>query len=175
MEFHQIVPDLYCCPILGEDYNPDDANKKKFTLAMFGFFGTLIWGEAGIIYDYNSIILSSPTCKESFISLKDKGYTICVLEYVPKKKMNKFLNLIRIFYLSVCNKVSIHFLVYTNKDLTKSEYLKNSIVKYFNPESGLLEKNSFYCGFKLQKFHCHPWFRSNGEDLLLADLLGVKS
>lgn len=175
MEFHQVVPEIYCCPILGEDYNPNDADKKKFALATFGFFGTLVWGESGILYDYDSIILSSPFCKENLIIMKNKGYTICVLEYVPKKKLNKFLSTIQTFYYAVMNKVSIHFFAYTDKKLSKSEYLKNGILKYFSPESGSFEKNSFYCGFRLQKFHSYPWFRSNGEDLLLSDLFDMKS
>jgi hypothetical protein len=136
MEFHQVVPELYCCPILGEDYSLLDADKKKFTIAMFGFFGTLVWGESGALYDYNSVILSSPFCKENLIILKNKGYTICVIEYIPKKKLNKFLNIINTFYCTVMNKVSIHFFAYTNKEFSKSEYLKNGILKYFNPESG---------------------------------------
>jgi hypothetical protein len=175
MEFHQVVSELYCCPIFGEDYSYIDPDKKKFTLAMFGFFGTLVWGESGMLYDYNSIILSSPFCKENFVILKDKGYTICVLEYIPKKKLNKFLATIQTFYYTVQNKVSIHFFAYTNKELSKSEYLKNGILNYFKPESGNFEKNSFYCGFRLQKFHSYPWFRYKGEDLLISDLFDMKS
>lgn len=174
MSFYQITPDLSCYPIIGEDIIHSDPDKKSFSLAIFSFFGTLVWGESGLLHDYDRIILSSPYCKENLIVLKNKGYILCILEYIPKKKMKKFYDLIHTFYLTVLNKVSIHFFAYNDKDLIKTDKIYNGLLSYFKPQSNEFTKKSFFCGYKLHKFHPYPWFRYENEDFNIADTLKMK-
>jgi hypothetical protein len=123
-----------------------------------------------MLYDYSRIILSSPNSKENIIFLKNSGYTICVIEFVPKKKLQKFKKLIEIFYQSLCNKISVHFFVYTEKNLNILEGLNN----YFKPENRKFGKGSFYCGIEVDKYDEFPWFRKSNKDVKFAHQLSFK-
>jgi hypothetical protein len=169
-EFELVTENFYALPIFGEDSDTLDENAKKFSLSLFTFFGTLVWGESSILYDYNRIILSSPTSKENLILLKNSGYTICVIEFVPKKKLQNFKKMIEIFYQSLCNKISVHFFVYTEKNVNILEGLN----LYFNPENSKFGKNSFYCGIEVDKYDEFPWFRKSNKDVKLAKQLSMK-
>ena len=151
-DFELVTENFYAFPIFGNDGDMIDENNKKFSLALFSFFGTLVWGESSILYDYNRIILSSPNSKENLIHLKNSGYTICVIEFVPKKKLQKFKKLIEIFYQSLCNKISVNFFVYTEKNVNILEGLN----VYFQPENRKFGKNSFYCGIEVDKYDEFP-------------------
>jgi hypothetical protein len=169
-EFELVRENFYAYSIYGEDSNMLDENAKNFSLALFSFFGTLVWGESSILYDYNRIVLSSPNSKENLILLKNSGYTICVIDFVPKKKLKNFKNMIEIFYQSLSNKISVHFFVYTEKTVN----ILKGLQMYFKPQNNKFGKKSFYCGIEIDKYHEFPWFRKSDKDVKLAKDLSFK-
>ena len=69
------------------------------------------------------------------------------------------------------NKVTIHFFIYTKKDFP---YIKEGLIKYFEPENDMFGKKSFYCGDEIDTFHPIPWFRRSNTDTKIANLLNFK-
>ena len=166
--FKKIQDGFYCYPKFGDNEDSLDPEDGKMTLAVFNFFGTLVWGENGKLINYERVILSSPFCKEKLKEIQDKKYIICVLEYIPENKIQKFLGSVELFYLSVMNKVTIHFFIYTDK---KYSLLKEGIIKYFEPENGIFGKKSFYCGDNIGKNTSFPWYRYSDSDIQLSKKL----
>lgn len=169
--FKEIQNGFYCYPKFGDNFKLLDPENDKISLGIFNFFGTLIWGENGTLINYDKIILSSPFCKENLKILQDKGYIICVLEYVPENKIQKFLNTVEIFYMTVQHKVSIHFFIYTKKDY---EGIKTGFLNYFKPRNNMFGKQSFYCGDNIGKESSFPWFRYSDSDVILSKTLEMK-
>jgi hypothetical protein len=174
MEFLKVTSDFYCCTLIGNDFKDINPDQVKFCLGIFSFFGTLVQSEKGLICDYKDIILTSPLIKENLFEIKNKGYTICILEYVNKNKLNKLLNVIRTFYQTIQNTITIHFFVFTDKSMILDGRIYDGLISYFNPKNNKFEPNSFYCGFKMKKIHHYPWFRYNSEDLTLGNNLKMK-
>jgi hypothetical protein len=169
-DFKKVSENFYTNLVFGENYDDASLSKKNFSLALFSFFGTLVWGESGALYDYDRILLSSPVLKENLINLNNLGYTICVIEYVPEKKLEKFENLVNIFYQSVNNKIDIFFFAYTEKDIN----ISNKLIKFFDPEcKNSFGKNSFYCGIEIDKYHDFPWFRKSDRDTKISKQLSM--
>lgn len=165
--FEKVQEEFYCYPKFGENIKCLDPDNQKITLALFNFFGTLIWGENGTLINYDKIILSSPFCKENLKLLQDKGFVICVIDYIPENKLSAYLKIIDIFYMTVQNKVSIHFFAYTKKDCN----IKEALCHYFKPLQNKFGKNSFYCGDNVGKEDSFPWFRYSDSDLQIAKAL----
>jgi hypothetical protein len=168
--FEKVQDGFYCYPKFGENLNILDPDNSKITLAVFNFFGTLIWGENGTLINYDKIILSSPFCKENLKLLQDKGFVICITEYVPENKISKFLAVVDIFYMSVQSKVSIHFFAYNKKDYN----IKEGLCTYFKPLHNKFGKQSFYCGDNIGKDDSFPWYRYSDSDTKIAKLLEFK-
>ena len=166
-DFERIDEYFYGYFLFGENLSSFDMNNTKLTLALFNFFGTLVWGEDSYLYNYNKTIPSSKTIKENLCIIKDRGYTICVVEYVPYEKISKFKHLMNVFYQSLESKVSIFFFVYTKKDVN----IQNGLLKFFSPEKNRFGKKSFYCGFQGGNFNNVPWFRYSNKDLGVASKL----
>lgn len=169
--FKKIQDGFYCYPKFGDNKESLDPDDGRITLALFNFFGTLVWGENGTLINYEKLSLSSPFCKENLKNIQDKKYIVCVLEYIPENKIDKFLNAVEIFYLSVMNKVTIHFFIYTDKNYT---FIKEGLIKYFAPEKGIFGKKSFYCGDNVGKDSSFPWYRYSDSDSELAKKLEFK-
>ena len=89
--FEKVEDGFYCYPKFGENFEKLDPDNEKLSLSVFNFFGTLVWGENGKLINYDKIILSSPFCKENLKILQDKGFVICVVEYVPENLFSKFI------------------------------------------------------------------------------------
>jgi hypothetical protein len=173
MSHFEIYPEIYCFPVLGNDHKLIDLNNPNYSLAIFKFFGTLIWGETGFIYTYENIILGSPYIKDNLKIISQKGYIICILEYVPRKKLNKFISTVKTFCQTLQGEVSVQFFAYTNKEISP-KLIYNSLLKYFNPKLNKFGENSFYCGNRLDKFHISPWFRNKEEDVIISKELNMK-
>lgn len=170
IRFQKIEDGFYCYPKFGENVKTLDPDNEKISLAVFNFFGTLIWGENGTLINYDKIILSSPFCKENLKVLQDKGFVICVIDYIPESKLLKFANSIDTFYMTVQYKVSIHFFAYTNKEYN----IKEGLVNYFKPLHNKFGKQSFYCGDNIGKDDSFPWFRYSDSDIKIAKNLDFK-
>lgn len=172
LDFKKVSDNFYVNLIFGENCSEAVASlcPKNFTLALFSLFGTLVWGESSMLYDYNRIILSSPEIKENLTYLKELGYTICVIEYVPEKKLESFKKIVDIFYQSVDDKIDIYFFAYTGKDTN----LYEKLIKFFSPECGKFGKNSFYCGIEIDKYNDFPWFRKSDRDIKISKQLNMK-
>jgi hypothetical protein len=168
--FEKIQDGIFCYPKFGENLAKLDSDEEKISLAVFNLFGTLLWGENGTLINYDKIVLSSPFCKENLKILQDKGFVICVIEYIPESKLSKFVNTIDTFYMTVQNKVSIHFFAYTNKEYN----IKEGLIKYFKPLHDKFGKKSFYCGDNIGKDESFPWFRYSDSDKKLAESLNFK-
>jgi len=170
MELLPISEHFYGNTIFGNDYpkiNPDD---KRITLGLFNFFGTLVWGEKGIMYSYERLILSSPFCKEKLIDLSNKGYTICVMDYVPKSFLGKYAEALSIFYQSVQDKITISFFAYTKRNIS---YIFKGLKTFFTPLYDSFGINSFYCGDDLDSKNPIPWYRGTRKDIILANELNL--
>jgi hypothetical protein len=169
-DFQKIQDGFYCYPKFGENLKTLDMDNNKISLAIFNFFGTLIWGENGTLINYDKIILSSPFCKENLKMLQDKEFVICIIEYIPENKLSKFMSILDIFYMTVQNKVSIHFFAYTERNYN----IKDGLIKYFRPLNNNFGKQSFYCGDNVGKYDSFPWFRYSDSDTKIAKSLDFK-
>jgi len=165
--FEKIQDGFYCYPKFGENLGKLEMDNEKISLAVFNFFGTLVWGENGTLLNYDKIVLGSPFCKENLKILQDKGFVICITEYIPESKLSKFVNTVETFYMTVQNKVSIHFFAYTNREYN----IKEGLVKYFKPVNNIFGKKSFYCGDNVGKDESFPWFRYSDSDIKIAKSL----
>lgn len=163
--------DILACPFFRDDVDSLNPEEKFFSLALFNFFGTLVWGESGKLYDYDRVVLSSPICKERFTELNEKGYSICILEYVPRKKISAFLRLVKLFIQQFYGRISIFCFLYTKEPNPK---IQEGLIKFFNPFNGKFGKNSFYCGDNLHKLNTFPWYRNFNKDMKLSETLRVK-
>jgi hypothetical protein len=85
-EFH--FESLVLTNLKVENNNKDSSSKR--TLAIFNFFGTLAWGIDGRLFNYENITPSSCHILEKFKQLHKSGYTLCILEYVGKNKLEEF-------------------------------------------------------------------------------------
>jgi hypothetical protein len=168
--FERIDDNFYGYFLFGENLSSFDMNNTKMTLALFNFFGTLVWGEDSYLYNYNKILPCSSLIKENLSILHNKGYTICIAEYVTPDKILKFKNLMNVFYQGLERKVSIFFFIYTKKDVN----IYNGLLKFFTPEKQKFGKKSFYCGFQAGKFNNVPWFRYSDKDLQLANSMNFE-
>lgn len=171
--FEEVIEDFY----VYSNINDKSSNKKdNKTLSIFNFFGTIAWGEKGNLIDYDRIVASSPFCKENLKNLKDKGYTICILEYIPKHKLTNFLYLIEMFFRYNFYTIDIHFFVYTKSNIKN---IKEGLIEYFklnsfNQQLSKFGPGSFYCGDELGKGHIYPWFRNSNKDIKIAEILDMK-
>jgi len=169
-DFELIDTNFYGYFLLGDKLSNLDMNNTKLSLALFNFFGTLVWGEDSYLYNYDKILPSSPLIKENLSIIQDRGYTLCVIEYVPLEKISKFKYLMNVFYQSLDTKVSVFFFIYTKKDVN----IYSGLLKFFNPEKQRFGKSSFYCGFQAGKFNMVPWFRYCDKDLQLSTTMNFQ-
>lgn len=169
MEYSKLDEDIYAISLFGNDFSEIKLEDSNYKLAVFNFFGTLVWGDCGKIWSYKNIIPSSPYLKESFLKLKQKKYTICVIEYVPVKNLKKYLEIIKIFFDSLQGYVSINFLAFTNKDISRIKY---GLLEYFKPKDNKFNAISFYTGDEVNIHHSYPWYRASNRDAFIANDLG---
>jgi hypothetical protein len=150
-----------------------ECSENNKTLALFNFFGTLAWGIDGKLFNYNSITPSSPHIAEKFRQLHKSGYTICIIEYMGKNKIEEYKKLLTAFYEIFKNPLyEIHCIVLTNKK--HYDYLLDDLILYFNPKDSVFGDKSFYCGDEVSCKNHNPFFRHSDRDYLISKKLNFR-
>lgn len=143
------------------------------SLAIFNFFGTLAWGIDGSLFNYKNITPSSPYIVEKFNQLHKAGYSICILEFMSKNKVEEFKKLLMAFYEIFKNPFfEIHCFILTNKKYY--DYLLADLLYYFEPSDSKFSEKSFYCGDEVSIDNHNPFFRHSDKDAQIAKKLNFR-
>lgn len=146
-------------------------NKKKITLAMFNFFGTLAYGDDGRLFNYEKVMASSPFLDQKFNELMSKGYTLAIVETMPKNKLESFRKLLENFYkIFNGNKLSFDVFVFSSKK--HYENFLPDLVEFYNPYNDVFGDKSLYCGDEVCTIYSNPFFRHSDNDFKIAEHLG---
>lgn len=147
------------------------SEKKKITLAMFNFFGTLAYGDDGRLFNYEKVMASSPYLDQKFNELSSKGYTLAIVETMPKNKIDSFRKLLENFYkIFSGNKLVFDVFVFTNKK--HYEHFLPDLLEFYKPYNNVFGEKSFYCGDEVDTSYSNPFFRHSDNDLKIALNLG---
>ena len=146
-------------------------DKKKITLAMFNFFGTLAYGEDGRLFNYEKVMASSPFLDQKFNELSNKGYTLAIVETMPKNKLESFRKLLENFYkIFNGNKLSFDVFVFHNKK--HYDHFLPDLIQFYKPYNDIFGEKSFYCGDEVSVNYSNPYFRHSDNDVKIAEHLG---
>jgi hypothetical protein len=150
---------------------PEKEEKKKITLAMFNFFGTLAYGDDGRLFNYEKVMASSPFLDQKFNELMSKGYTLAIVETMPKNKLESFRKLLENFYkIFSGNKLTFDVFVFNNKK--HYEYFLPDLLEFYKPYNDVFGEKSFYCGDEVSPSYSNPFFRHSDNDLKISQHLG---
>jgi hypothetical protein len=143
---------------------------KKITLAMFNFFGTLAYGDDGRLFNYERVMASSPLLDQKFNELSSKGYTLAIVETMPKNKLESFRKLLENFYsIFNGNKLSFDVFVFNNKK--NYQHFLPDLIDFYKPYNDVFGEKSFYCGDEISLTHPNPFFRHSDNDIKIAEYL----
>jgi hypothetical protein len=146
-------------------------DKKKITLAMFNFFGTLAWGDDGRLFNYEKVMASSPFLDQKFNELSSKGYTLAIVETMPKNKIDSFRKLLENFYkIFSGNKLVFDVFVFSNKK--HYEHFFPDLIEFYKPYNNIFGEKSFYCGDEINSNYSNPFFRHSENDIKISQNLG---
>jgi hypothetical protein len=150
-------------------------HNEKITLAIFNFFGTLVWSVKGELYTLNpdNLIYSASTIETIISTYIENGYTICILEVV------KNINLIEPFKKCVQNfiiknGIKANIIITSEKNFDKDENVISKILyDFFNPVYRF-GKKSFYCGDEIDFYDSNPWYRLSDLDTRICNNINFK-
>lgn len=158
-------------PTIPETQITTDKNeRKKITLAMFNFFGTLAYGDDGRLFNYEKVMASSPFLDQKFNELTSKGYTLAIIETMPKNKIDSFRKLLENFYkIFSGNKLVFDVFVFNNKK--HQENFLSDLLEFYKPYNNVFGEKSFYCGDEVSLTYSNPFFRHSDNDIKIAQNL----
>lgn len=149
---------------------PENNTSKKITLAMFNFFGTLAYGDDGRLFNYERVMASSPLLDQKFNELSSKGYSLAIVETMPKNKIDSFRKLLESFYTIFSgNKLSFDVFVFSNKK--HYEQFLPDLIEFYKPYNDIFGEKSFYCGDEVSPAYFNPFFRHSDNDLKISQHL----
>jgi hypothetical protein len=140
----------------------------KQTLAVFNFYGTLVWSERGELFSYNidSLLFTSPILDIVLEGLKSKGYTLCILEIIKKNTNVEKLKATIMEFIQRYN-LNIPAVLIAEENI----YLLNKIMCDFFKPLYKFGKKSFYCADEIDYYDSNPWYRLSETDSLVAKSL----
>jgi hypothetical protein len=138
---------------------------------MFNFFGTLAYGDDGRLFNYEKVMASSPFLDQKFNELTLKGYTLAIVETLPKNKLESFRKLLENFYkIFSGNKLTFDVFVFHNKK--HYENFLPDLLQFYKPYNNVFGEKSFYCGDEVDTSYSNPYFRHSDNDVKIALHLG---
>lgn len=142
--------------------------KESTNLAVFNFYGTLVWSERGERVSFNpeELVLSSPFVDIIFDSLKFKGYKLCIIEICRNKSSIEKTKRCISDYL-IKNKIFIPAIV-----CSSTEYIENILCHHFDTDH--FGHKSLYCGDHLDLYHFNPWYRISNMHTEIAKELNFR-
>lgn len=146
-------------------------NNDKYTLGIFNFFGTLAWSEKGELVSYNPdiLVMSSPLLDIIIDNIKNKGYTVCILEIFRKTSNIESIQKTISFFIKMYKLEVSVVLVPDDKIFTI-----NKIFKDLFKSSYRFGRKSFYCADEIDFYDSNPWYRLSENDTIISKSLGIQ-
>lgn len=147
-------------------YSPKCQNNKSNnpTIGFINFFGTIVWGERGVIREFanDKLTLSSPFVIGKLQLMIQKKYTVCIHETCKDREINQLKNTLENF---ISNYNFPFYIIITTSAITN---LKELMKQHLGVSR--LGNKSFYCGDEISPYDEYPWFRFSEQDTQLAQI-----